>query len=86
MCVDATVRECTDRHRGDPGTTHSRVDAHAGLPRGSTSNYFRTRDALLAGVAAWIAEGETRDLAAGLDRPFPTLDAFIDVYSGSSSS
>ena len=67
--------------RGIRALTHTRVDAHAGLPRGSTSNYFRTRGALLAGVAAWIAEGETRDLAVGLDRPFPTLDAFIDVYS-----
>lgn len=30
--------------------THARVDQRAGLPRGSTSNYFRTRAALLQGV------------------------------------
>lgn len=36
--------------------THTRVDARAGLPRGSTSNYFRTRKALLAGVVDRLAE------------------------------
>ncbi|MFC7482775.1 TetR/AcrR family transcriptional regulator [Luedemannella flava] len=30
--------------------THRAVDAAAGLPAGSTSNYFRTRDALLGAV------------------------------------
>lgn len=30
--------------------THTRVDARAGVPRGSTSNYFRTRAALLEGT------------------------------------
>ena len=44
--------------------THRAVDAAAGLPSGSTSNYFKTRDALLAGIvdrfsarerAAWEA-------------------------------
>ncbi|GEL97082.1 putative transcriptional regulator, TetR [Cellulomonas terrae] len=38
--------------------THGRVDERAGLARGSTSNYFRTRDALLAGVAQRILERE----------------------------
>lgn len=30
--------------------THRAVDAQAGLPAGSTSNHFRTKDALMAGV------------------------------------
>lgn len=38
--------------------THGRVDDRAGIARGSTSNYFRTRDALLAGVAQRILERE----------------------------
>ena len=38
--------------------THARVDRHAELPPGSTSNWFRTRSALLAGVADWIAREE----------------------------
>ncbi|WP_018352819.1 TetR/AcrR family transcriptional regulator [Longispora albida] len=35
--------------------THHRVDDHAGLPRGSASNYFRTRDALLTATLERIA-------------------------------
>ena len=35
--------------------THARVDAQAGLPKGSTSNYFRTRAQLLIGVNDWIS-------------------------------
>ncbi len=38
--------------------THARVDARTGLPKGSTSNYFRTRAALLNGVADRILERE----------------------------
>lgn len=35
--------------------THARVDAAAELPKGSTSNYFRTRAALVAGVIEHLA-------------------------------
>jgi len=45
--------------------THARVDARAGLPPGSTSNWFRTRRALLAGVVDWIAERERADFDPG---------------------
>lgn len=38
--------------------THARVDARAGLPRGSTSNWFRTRAALLSGVVEHLAQAE----------------------------
>jgi DNA-binding transcriptional regulator YbjK len=41
--------------------THARVDQSAGLPRGSTSNWFRTRRALLGGVIDWISERERAD-------------------------
>lgn len=41
--------------------THGRVDAAAGLPAGSTSNHFRTRAALIAGVAEGLAEQERAD-------------------------
>jgi DNA-binding transcriptional regulator YbjK len=36
--------------RGIHALTHRAVDAQAGLPAGSASNHFRTRDALLDGV------------------------------------
>lgn len=38
--------------------THARVDEQAGLPKGSTSNYFRTRQALQAGIVNGILERE----------------------------
>ena len=44
--------------RGMRGLTHRAVDEAAGLPHGSTSNHFRSRDALLAGVAERFVERE----------------------------
>src|SRR3954452_14487416 len=37
---------------GVGGLTHRQVDTRAGLPAGTTSNYFRTRQALLEATAA----------------------------------
>lgn len=42
--------------------THGRIDERAGVPKGSTSNHFRTRAALLAGVCDWIVEQELAEL------------------------
>ncbi|WP_122261747.1 TetR/AcrR family transcriptional regulator [Ornithinimicrobium cerasi] len=44
--------------QGLKALTHRRVDERADLPPGSTSNYFRTRDALLSGVVDAILERE----------------------------
>ena len=44
--------------QGVRALSHARVDERAGLPPGSTSNWFRTRRALLGGVVDWIAERE----------------------------
>jgi DNA-binding transcriptional regulator YbjK len=76
---------------GDEGIralTHARVDARAGLPKGSTSNWFRTRDALVAGVVTHLAESERGDFAAGappMETPEQLIDAFcamIEVETG----
>lgn len=67
--------------QGIRSLTHARIDARAGLPRGSTSNHFRSRAALLAGVSQWIAEQESRDMGAALAQPFDDLDGFIDMFS-----
>ncbi|MCR2810687.1 MULTISPECIES: TetR family transcriptional regulator [unclassified Microbacterium] len=70
---------------GDQGIralTHARVDERAGLPKGSTSNWFRTRDALLAGVIAWIAESERRDFAQAAADPIDTPERLIDAFTG----
>ena len=52
----AAVEEVGDN--GIRALTHARVDARAGLPKGSTSNWFRTRAALVAGVVAHLADEE----------------------------
>lgn len=44
--------------RGIRHLTHRAVDARAGLPPGSASNYFRSRDALVAAVIRRFAERE----------------------------
>ena len=54
--LHAAVEEVGDN--GIRALTHARVDARAGLPKGSTSNWFRTRAALVAGVVAHLADEE----------------------------
>ena len=50
--------------------THARIDAQAGVPKGSTSNYFRTRAQLLIGVSDWI--GMASRGAGASSWPVPT--------------
>ncbi|WP_231554514.1 TetR/AcrR family transcriptional regulator [Arthrobacter sp. L77] len=57
------------------------MDERAGLPRGSTSNWFRTRDALVAGVVVWLAEREGGDFDAAAARVVRTPDQLIDALS-----
>ncbi|WP_232075967.1 hypothetical protein [Phytohabitans suffuscus] len=50
--------------------THRAVDAEAGVPQGTTSNHFRTRDALFEGVVERFAQRERaafEDLAGAAD-------------------
>jgi AcrR family transcriptional regulator len=44
--------------RGLHGVTHRTIDTAAGVPAGSTSNYFRTREALLVAIAERFAVRE----------------------------
>ncbi|OBK54025.1 TetR/AcrR family transcriptional regulator [Mycobacterium sp. 1081908.1] len=48
--LDAAIGILADTGVG--GLTHRQVDERAGLPAGTTSNYFRTRQALLEATAA----------------------------------
>jgi len=45
--------------RGLRQLTHRTVDAAAGLPEGSASNHFRTREALISGVLDRLVDRET---------------------------
>ncbi|MEU4424705.1 TetR/AcrR family transcriptional regulator [Actinoplanes sp. NPDC024001] len=61
--------------------SHARVDATAGLPAGSTSNYFRTRAALVAGAIARLEQFDEEQwqatVAAGRpSSPAGLADAF----------
>ncbi|MCW4457073.1 TetR/AcrR family transcriptional regulator [Microbacterium sp. MPKO10] len=58
--LDAAIRVIASS--GMHGLTHRTVDRAAGVPEGSTSNVFRTRSSLVAGVATHIANHR---LAAG---------------------
>jgi AcrR family transcriptional regulator len=58
--------------------THARVDSRAGLPRGSTSNYFRTRAALLTGVADRILEREIPQVEPATFSP-ATADDLVEA-------
>jgi DNA-binding transcriptional regulator YbjK len=44
--------------------THGAVDRHGDLPPGTTSNYFRTRDALLSGALDHLAHREMALIAS----------------------
>jgi DNA-binding transcriptional regulator YbjK len=75
--------------QGVRALTHARVDERAGLPPGSTSNWFRTRRALLAGVVDWMAERERADFdpsgmpaITDIDELVAGLCAMADVQTG----
>lgn len=55
--------------QGARGLTHRAVDQAAGLPPGTTSNYARTRAALLTLALTRIGELETADGESQLGRP-----------------
>lgn len=54
MTRSATRRSTSWRVTTCHGLTHRAVDETTAVPRGTTSNYFRTRDALLAATAEHI--------------------------------
>ena len=75
--------------QGVRALTHARVDERAGLPPGSTSNWFRTRRALLGGVVDWIAERERADAdptamatITGVDGLVDGLCAMVELQAG----
>jgi AcrR family transcriptional regulator len=48
---------------GVHGVTHRAVDRRAGLPAGTASNYFRSREALLVAIARRVLEQHQADMA-----------------------
>lgn len=64
------------------GLTHARVDDRADLPKGSTSNYFRSRAALLDGVMDWMVRQEVPTVEAALkpSSPEELIDELCRLY------
>ncbi|SNT62673.1 transcriptional regulator, TetR family [Actinomadura meyerae] len=60
--ADAAIRTLAEA--GMRGLTHRAVDKAAGLPEGSCSYYFRTRQALLQATVDRLEEADTAELAA----------------------
>jgi DNA-binding transcriptional regulator YbjK len=73
---------------GSRGLSHQRVDRSAGMPDGTTSYYYRTRAALLHGVAERVAEIDTANLmsvcdeAPQPDSPFHGLAKLVVAQAG----
>lgn len=83
LIADAAI--ATLAGEGMRGLTHRAVDRAAGLAEGSTSYYFRTREALIFAAVARMAELDTADVGdlpnlggvAGLDELTELLTALV---------
>lgn len=62
---DAAIELLADE--GPKGLSHPKVDLRARVPKGTTSFYFRTREALLLGLAERLAELDLADLRSVID-------------------
>jgi len=71
--LDAAISLLGDR--GVRAVTHRAVDAEAGLPVGSTSNHFRTRDALFDGIVERFSARERANWELLAGRLSPTTPA-----------
>jgi DNA-binding transcriptional regulator YbjK len=76
VIADAAIS--TIARNGMRGLTHRAVDRAAGLPEGSASYYFRTRQALLQATVERLAELTSADLLVGA--------AMLDASAVSASS
>lgn len=69
--------------RGLRALTHRAVDEKSAMPAGSTSNYFRTREALLTGIAERLEQRDYADWAALSRLPAPsTIEQLVDGFAG----
>jgi len=78
LLADAGLRVLAEQ--GTRGLTHRAVDAEAGVPVGTASNYFRSRDAMLGALGERIFERLAPDEAvvAELSARPPGRELFVD--------
>ncbi|HEY5155559.1 MAG TPA: TetR family transcriptional regulator, partial [Acidimicrobiales bacterium] len=65
---------------GMRGLTHRAVDAAAAVPAGSTSNYFRTRDALILGIVERFIARERAMATGPHDEVDPSPDGVATAF------
>lgn len=66
--------------------THARVDQEAGLPRGSTSNHFRTRQALIEGVLDRLERSDYAEWLLTYEWGEPSLERFCTAIEAAVES
>ena len=78
LLADAGLRVIAAR--GARGLTHRAIDREANVPLGTTSNYFRSRDALLGALGDRIIERFAPDpgVLADLAAREPSVDLYVD--------
>lgn len=78
LLADAGLRVLADE--GARGLTHRAVDRAADVPLGTASNYFRSRDALVAGLVERIGErlAPDEDVLTSLAGREPSRELFAD--------
>ncbi|MEP9395299.1 MULTISPECIES: TetR/AcrR family transcriptional regulator [Gordonia] len=63
---------------GTHALTHQAIDRHLDLPKGSTSYYFRTRDALIGAAADRLVAASRREFLESVDSGKSALDLIAD--------
>lgn len=78
----ADVAIATLAAQGMRGLTHRAVDRAAGVAEGSTSYYFRTRQALLEAIVERLAQADTADMGALAAGPLTAeaVDALVEHW------
>ncbi|MFJ6499124.1 TetR/AcrR family transcriptional regulator [Streptomyces virginiae] len=78
LLADAALDVLADE--GMRGLTHRAVDRRAGMPPGTTSAYFRTRAALLAGLVTRLVQVDQAELQAMAEElpPLRTVGELVD--------
>jgi len=69
---------------GDDGTralTYQATDLRAGVPAGTTSNYFRSRAVLLRDVLAHLLDLDRSDWERFTQRPVETVDQLAEILA-----
>jgi DNA-binding transcriptional regulator YbjK len=68
---------------GSRSLTHRSVDAEAGLPSGSASNYFRSRSALISGIVGRMEERDYEEWAQqSAGAAVQSTTEFADLLTG----